>query len=737
MQNQVNRKQLQVKLAKNGLKHSMIFDETRLQPRTSNDDVSLSNIGLLQRLTKGTILPLQIRKPLKQAFGADFADIRIHNGLESDKLNRLLHAHAFTIGQDIFFSRGAYDPSTNEGKGLLAHELTHILQRNPSLSTQPYRITSRNETAEREAVSNQHAFIKGDPIRVTARLSSNDVARDYAEFQNQYPNFELEVDSEVGAIFIRGVLESDRVPLTKDRLEEILGLPEDSLQEGMQSEGLWIFPFSTQYLVNGYPNPELATGLSSLPSGGYIRSIYLRSVRTQIRTQQETAQSDFVDPEFEARYPAYALIIRSLRSFQTLWLMLLRFEARGLPGAERLISAAELLSDVIIRILLGITGVAGGLVGGVIEGIVGLASLLAGVLRYIIGFLFQFFSDNLRDQFNQYDAEVYSAIQNIVPALGAHFSGWWERFMGLLNDNREDEATVMLANAMGEIVLIIEAASAGLARVPPGTSPAFRIPSNPNFALAGGGTLAIPATVSVGTAESGIAAAGSAELVGQSAYQISSAEQSGGMQRPEIGGMTQSEIQRAAVRRMREEQASRGILQRQVREEAAEREIEELNGLREFTRQERAALVRHISEARSSLTPELRAELRPAAPLREAANISPERALEIREEMMQRHPLLRRIDNAGSLQDQELATELEQIMRTFGREENINIIETNRASSNVSIRREPGNLLFDPQLRSNPDSFLRELRHDLWYYYLELPSTTVGSFWIISWFDVL
>ncbi|MEZ4687447.1 MAG: DUF4157 domain-containing protein [Bacteroidia bacterium] len=49
-------------------------------------------------------------------------------GSESEKLNKQLGAKAFTHGQDIFFDKGQYNPSSKTGTHLLAHELTHVLQ---------------------------------------------------------------------------------------------------------------------------------------------------------------------------------------------------------------------------------------------------------------------------------------------------------------------------------------------------------------------------------------------------------------------------------------------------------------------------------------------------------------------------------------------------------------------------------------------------------------------------------
>jgi hypothetical protein len=58
----------------------------------------------------------------------DLRDVRIHADEDSSTAARTIGAHAFTVGSDVFFGRDEYRPSTAEGRGLLAHELTHVEQ---------------------------------------------------------------------------------------------------------------------------------------------------------------------------------------------------------------------------------------------------------------------------------------------------------------------------------------------------------------------------------------------------------------------------------------------------------------------------------------------------------------------------------------------------------------------------------------------------------------------------------
>jgi peptidoglycan hydrolase-like protein with peptidoglycan-binding domain len=58
-------------------------------------------------------------------FGADFSQVRVHPNFDQA---RDLNAQAFTTGKDIFFGQGMYQPQTDTGERLLAHELTHVMQ---------------------------------------------------------------------------------------------------------------------------------------------------------------------------------------------------------------------------------------------------------------------------------------------------------------------------------------------------------------------------------------------------------------------------------------------------------------------------------------------------------------------------------------------------------------------------------------------------------------------------------
>jgi hypothetical protein len=74
-------------------------------------------------------------------FGYKLEKVRIHRGQGAEEASRRLGARAFTIRGHIFGPRQNLDNSTREGLGLLAHELTHVIQR-----VQPHRLPQRQVT---------------------------------------------------------------------------------------------------------------------------------------------------------------------------------------------------------------------------------------------------------------------------------------------------------------------------------------------------------------------------------------------------------------------------------------------------------------------------------------------------------------------------------------------------------------------------------------------------------------
>lgn len=79
----------------------------------------------LEKKYNPTGIPDEIKATMEDHFNTGFSNIRVHAG--STKASEL-NALAYTQGSEIHFAPGHYQPDTAQGKQLLGHELTHVVQ---------------------------------------------------------------------------------------------------------------------------------------------------------------------------------------------------------------------------------------------------------------------------------------------------------------------------------------------------------------------------------------------------------------------------------------------------------------------------------------------------------------------------------------------------------------------------------------------------------------------------------
>lgn len=88
-------------------------------------------------LGSGKRLDDSSRSFFESRMGADFSGVRIHDDATAARSATQLNARAFTIGSDIAFGKGNYRPHSNDGRELIAHELTHVLQGTAAIRRAP------------------------------------------------------------------------------------------------------------------------------------------------------------------------------------------------------------------------------------------------------------------------------------------------------------------------------------------------------------------------------------------------------------------------------------------------------------------------------------------------------------------------------------------------------------------------------------------------------------------------
>jgi hypothetical protein len=76
----------------------------------------------------GSPLDSQTRGFMEERLGSDFGDVRVHTGAGADESARSINAQAYTVGTDVVFQSGKYEPDSDSGRHMLAHELTHVVQ---------------------------------------------------------------------------------------------------------------------------------------------------------------------------------------------------------------------------------------------------------------------------------------------------------------------------------------------------------------------------------------------------------------------------------------------------------------------------------------------------------------------------------------------------------------------------------------------------------------------------------
>ena len=127
----------------------------------------------------GAPLPAPLRQRFEGSLGADLGGVRVHTGAASATAAAAVGARAYTVGADIHFGAGRYQPDDPFGMHLLAHEVAHTVQQRGAAPTRQHRleVSAPHDPAEVEADRAADAMVAGASAHVGA-VSSAAVARD-------------------------------------------------------------------------------------------------------------------------------------------------------------------------------------------------------------------------------------------------------------------------------------------------------------------------------------------------------------------------------------------------------------------------------------------------------------------------------------------------------------------------------------------------------------------------------
>jgi hypothetical protein len=206
-----------------------------------------------QARSGGQSLDGTVQKQMSDSLGYDFSNVRVHTSPESDQLNQQLGAKAFTTGSDIFFKQGAYDPGSNSGRELIAHELTHVVQQGTGRvegggSGMTVRPAGDSFEQEADALARQAAHTGGE----TASQPTGGIQRQAEEeelqmksLQRQEEEEELQMQAEEEELQMKadGAIqrqeEEEELQMQSEEEEEELQMqPDETIQRQEEEEEL-------------------------------------------------------------------------------------------------------------------------------------------------------------------------------------------------------------------------------------------------------------------------------------------------------------------------------------------------------------------------------------------------------------------------------------------------------------------------------------------------------------------
>lgn len=119
--------------------------------------------------SSGSALPETLLRKFESSLGADLSTVRVHTGGASEQAAQAVGAKAYTMGQDVHFGAGHYDPHSDAGQHLIAHEVAHTVQQNGGTPHRQHKleVSTPFDAAEHEADHAASAMVAGRPFSVS------------------------------------------------------------------------------------------------------------------------------------------------------------------------------------------------------------------------------------------------------------------------------------------------------------------------------------------------------------------------------------------------------------------------------------------------------------------------------------------------------------------------------------------------------------------------------------------
>ena len=150
-----------VRRKREGTLHRAVHQSASLSPHSSEVPPIVHDV----LRSPGQPLDTATRAFFEPPFGHDFSGVRVHTDTHAAESARAVDALAYTVGQDVVFGAGQYAPSSDPGKRILAHELTHTLQQprtaGAGVASAGLRISDTHDAFENEAETLSSKVVHG------------------------------------------------------------------------------------------------------------------------------------------------------------------------------------------------------------------------------------------------------------------------------------------------------------------------------------------------------------------------------------------------------------------------------------------------------------------------------------------------------------------------------------------------------------------------------------------------
>jgi len=153
-------------------KHQAVQRMTQEPEKTSTHSAAIPPIVDEVLNAPGQPLDTATRGFMEPRFGHDFSQVRVHTDARAGESAEAVNAQAYTVGRDVVFAPGQYQPTTEAGNAVLAHELSHVVQQDGVTNYSADTISHPSDSSEHEADAVAGKVLRNEFVAVSQAPSA-------------------------------------------------------------------------------------------------------------------------------------------------------------------------------------------------------------------------------------------------------------------------------------------------------------------------------------------------------------------------------------------------------------------------------------------------------------------------------------------------------------------------------------------------------------------------------------